>query len=271
MSMRYIGETVDIHGGGLDNIFPHHESEIAQSEAANGVQFVRYWMHNNMVTVDGTRMGKSLGNHITIKQALRGEHPRLSRAYSPVGVRFFVLSSHYRSPLDFSDAGLDAAERGVARLHEAVRRVRERLAKAPEGPVAPEVEQQLAAHRERFVAAMDEDFNTPVAIAVLFEATRESNARAESGEASKGTLLAYDIFYRELGDQVLGLVPDDLGGAGAGAAGLTDDLMRLVLTLRADFRAKKEWARADVIRDQLAGLGIALEDGAEATRWRLNR
>ena len=269
MSMRYIGETVDIHGGGLDNIFPHHESEIAQSEAANGVQFVRYWMHNNMVTVDGTRMGKSLGNFITIKQALRGEHPRLARAYSPTAIRFFVLSSHYRSPLDFSDAGLESAERGLGRLHEAVRRVRERLAAAADGPADPEVAAQLAAHRERFIAAMDEDFNTPVAISVLFDASRESNARIEGGAPTRGTLAAYDTFYQELGEAVLGLVPDELGGAGP--AGLTDDLMRLLLAMRADFRAQKEWARADALRDQLAQMGIALEDGPEGTRWRLSR
>lgn len=271
MAMRYIGETVDIHGGGLDNIFPHHESEIAQSEAANGVQFVRYWMHNNMVTVDGTRMGKSLGNFITLKQAFRGEHPRLSQSYSPLAMRFFVLSSHYRSPLDFTDEGLASAERGLARLHDAVRRLRERLVHAPEGEIDPEVAGQLAALKARFLAAMDEDFNTPVALSVLFDATRESNARAEAGTAARGTLLAYDAFYRELGDAVLGLIPDDLGGTGAGAAGLTDDLMRLLLALRADFRAKKEWARSDAIRNELAALGVVLEDGAEGTRWRLNR
>jgi cysteinyl-tRNA synthetase len=269
MSKRYIGETLDIHGGGLDNVFPHHESEIAQSEAANGVQFVRYWMHNNMVTVDGTRMGKSLGNFITIKQAFRGEHPRLSRAYSPLAVRFFVLSSHYRSPLDFSDVALEAAERGLARLHEAVRRVRERMATAPEGPVDPVVQEQLAGHRTRFLAAMDDDFNTPVAISVLFDLARESNSRTETVTSTRDTLLAYDGFYRDLGDTVLGLVPDDLGGAGA--AGLTDDLMRLLIELRAEFRSRKEWPRADMIRSRLTELGIALEDGSEGTRWRLAR
>jgi cysteinyl-tRNA synthetase len=226
-------------------------------------------MHNNMVTVDGTRMGKSLGNYITIKQVLSGEHPRLSQAYTPSAVRFFVLSSHYRSPLDFSDEGLLAAERGMGRLHEAVRRVRERLATAADGPADSEVEAQLAAHRERFVAAMDEDFNTPVAISVLFDASRESNTRVEGGEATRGTLVAYDTFYRELGETVLGLVPDELGGVEA--AGLTDDLMRLLLDMRAEFRAKKEWARADALRDQLVELGVALEDGPEGTRWRLDR
>ena len=188
-----------------------------------------------------------------------------------MAVRFFVLSSHYRNPLDFSDAGLESAERGLARLHEAVRRAREHLATAPEGPADPEVERSLAAHQERFIAAMDEDFNTPVALSVLFDVTRESNARAESGETTQGTWLAYDVLYRELGDAVLGLVPDELGGAGAGAAGLADDLMRILLAMRAEFRAKKEWARSDTLRDQLLQLGIALEDGAEGTRWRLNR
>jgi cysteinyl-tRNA synthetase len=184
-------------------------------------------------------------------------------------VRFFVLSSHYRSPLDFSDEGLAAAERGLGRLHDSVRRVRERLGSAPVGEVDPDVAGQLEAHRARFVAAMDEDFNTPVALSVLFDATRESNARVEAGTATRGTLLAYDTFYRDLGDTVLGLVPDQLGGDGA--AGLTDDLMRLLLALRADFRTHKEWARSDAIRNELAALGIVLEDGAEGTRWRLNR
>ncbi len=269
MSMKYLGETLDIHGGGLDNIFPHHESEIAQSEAATGKPFVRYWMHNNMVTVDGARMGKSMGNYITIKEALRGEHPRLSRAYSPLAIRLFVLSSHYRSPLDFSDAGLQAAERGLGRLHEAVRRVRSRLPTAPEGPAAPEVEEQLAAYKSRFLSAMDDDFNTPVAISVLFDVVRESNARVEAGEVSRGTLLAYDAFYRELGNTVLGLIPDELGREEM--AGLTEDLLRLLIELRAEYRAQKDWARADAIRARLAQFGVILEDGPEGTRWRLER
>ena len=269
MSMKYLGETLDIHAGGLDNIFPHHESEIAQSEAATGKPFVRYWMHNNMVTVDGARMGKSMGNFITIKEALRGEHARLTQAYSPMAIRLFVLSSQYRSRLDFSDAGLQAAERGLSRLHEAVRRVRESLPAADEGPLDPELEQHLAAGKARFLEAMDDDFNTPVAISVLFDLARESNRRIEAGKPSRDTLLACDAFYRDLGDGVLGLVPDDLGGAGA--AGLTDDLMRILIELRAEFRSHKEWARADALRDQLSGIGVALEDGPEGTRWRLAR
>ncbi len=269
MSMRYLGEIVDIHGGGLENQFPHHESEIAQSEAANDKPFVRYWLHNGMVTVDGTKMGKSLGNFITLKEAFRGTHPRLSRAYSPLAIRFFVLSSHYRSPLDFSDAALQAAERGLERLHEAVRRVRERLASAEDGPVAPEVAEQLAAHKARFLAALDDDLNTPMALAALFDVTHESNPRTDAGDSNKGTLLAYDEFYRELGDSILGLIPEDLGGAAQ--AGLTDDLVQILIDLRAEFRAQKDWARADVIRDHLAKIGVALEDGSEGTRWRLAR
>ncbi len=269
MSMRYIGETLDIHGGGLENQFPHHESEIAQSEAATGKPFVRYWMHNNMVTVDGTKMGKSLGNFITIKQAFRGEHPRLSRAYAPPAVRFFILTSHYRSPLDFSDTALQAAEKGLARLHEAVRRVRERLAGAEAGPADPEVEQSLAGHKARFLEAMDDDLNTPMAIAVLFDVTRESNARIEAGDLTRGTLLAYDTFYRELGDTILGLIPDDLGGTDL--SGLTEELLRILIDLRAEYRAAKDWARADALRDRLAQAGVVLEDGPEGTRWRLQR
>jgi len=269
MGMRYLGETLDIHGGGLDNIFPHHESEIAQSEAATGKPFVRYWMHNNMVTVDGARMGKSLGNHITIKQVFSGDSLRLSRGYSPMAVRFFVLSSHYRSRLDFSDEGLGAAERGVARLHDAVRRVRERLVTAEEGPADAVVEGELAAHKARFLKAMDDDFNTPVAVSVLFDVTHESNSRTEGGDTNRGTLLAYDAFYRELGDTVLGLIPDDLPGLDQ--TGLTEDLMRLLIDLRAEFRAQKEWSRADDIRGRLAQFGVTLEDGPEGTRWRLER
>lgn len=267
MSMRYIGETLDIHGGGLENQFPHHESEIAQSEAATGATFARYWMHNNMVTVDGIKMGKSLGNFITLKQAFEGQHPRLSQAYAPLTIRFFVLSSHYRSPLDFSDEALQAAERGLARLHDAVRRVRERLPGAPEGPADPEVEEQLAGHRERFLAGMDDDFNAPAAIAVLFDLTRDSNARIEAGEVTRGTLEAYDAFYRQFGDTILGLIPDDL--AEGKLSGLTDDLLEILIDLRAEFRERKDWARADAIRERLTAVGITLEDGSEGTRWRL--
>lgn len=269
MARRYLGDTLDIHGGGLDNIFPHHESEIAQSEAANGVQFVRYWMHNNMVTVDGTRMGKSLGNFITLKQAFAGTHPRLSRAYPPLAVRFFVLLSHYRSPLDFSDAGLDAAARGLARLHEAVRRLRERLPQAPEGPLDAVVAEELAAHRARFTAAMDDDFNTPVAISVLFDVARESNARVEAGGSTRSILAAYEAFYREMGDGVLGLIPEHLGSADA--SGLAQELVRILIELRAEFRAQKDWARADALRQRLTAIGVVLEDGVEGTRWRLER
>jgi len=226
-------------------------------------------MHNNMVTVDGTRMGKSLGNFITIKQLLRGEHPRLERAYAPLAVRFFILSSHYRSPLDFSTAGLDAASRGLARLHEAVRRVRQRLLQAPPGPPEPLVQEQLAAHRERFLAAMDDDLNTPVALSVLFDVTRESNTRAESGDTTQATLAAYDSFYRELGDGVLGLIPDDLGGDDT--SGLAEALIRILIELRAEARAQKDWGRADDLRRRLAEAGVVLEDGPEGTRWRLQR
>jgi cysteinyl-tRNA synthetase len=269
MSKRYLGETADIHGGGLENQFPHHESEIAQSEAATGKPFVRYWMHNNMVTVDGIKMGKSLGNFITLKQAFNGEHPRLSQAYDPLTIRFFVLSSHYRSPLDFSDQALQAAARGLARLHESVRRVRERTTDSPEGPVDPQVTQQLQEHQARFLEAMNDDFNTPIAISILFDVSKESNTLLENTSTSRGTLLAYDEFYREFGDTILGLVPEDLGIGDR--AGLVDDLVHILIEMRAQARADKDWTRADLIRDRLVEAGIVLEDGSEETRWRLDR
>ncbi|MBN1485717.1 MAG: cysteine--tRNA ligase [Chloroflexia bacterium] len=269
MSMRYLGDTADIHGGGLENQFPHHESEIAQSEAATGKPFVRYWMHNNMVTVDGIKMGKSLGNFITLKQAFSGEHPLLSQAYSPLTLRFFILSSHYRSPLDFSDQALLAADRGLGRLHDAVRRVRERLPSSEAGPLDPRVEQTLAAQQTRLLEALDDDLNTPIAISVLFDVARESNSRLENGEIKRETLEAYDRFYRQLGDRVLGLIPDELSGEIL--AGLTESLLEILIDLRAEFRSHKQWEQADALRERLAEAGITLEDGDEGTRWRIER
>ncbi|MDH7598706.1 MAG: cysteine--tRNA ligase, partial [Sedimentisphaerales bacterium] len=160
MSMKYLGTTIDIHGGGIENIFPHHECEIAQSEAATGQPFVRYWLHNNMVTVDGQKMGKSLNNFITLKQAFTGQHPRLTQAYDPMAIRLFILSSHYRSPLDFSDQALDAAKSGLARLTEAAFSLETAVHGAAEGPIDPQIVQQADDAKARFEQAMDDDLNT---------------------------------------------------------------------------------------------------------------
>ena len=262
MAAKYLGLPFDIHGGGLENIFPHNESEIAQSEAAYGVEFARYWLLNNMVTVDEVKMGKSLGNFVTIKDALQ--------RHEPMTIRFFILSSHYRSPTDFSEAALEAAGKGLERLYGAVRLVRDRLATAEDGGADAAFQKVLDEHKARFTEAMDDDFNTPQALAALFDLTKEVNTLLNSGEpVSGGMLEAIDALYRELGGDVLGIIPDQLPEEAG--AGLEDALVQILIDLRQESRQAKDWAKADAIRDRLAEVGIALEDGPEGTRWRLVR
>jgi len=262
MAAKYLGLPFDIHGGGLENIFPHNESEIAQSEAAYGVEFARYWLLNNMVTVDGVKMGRSLGNFVTIQDALQ--------RHEPMTIRFFILSSHYRSPTDFSEAALEAAGKGLERLCGAVRLVRDGLATAEDGGADAAFQKVLDEHKARFTKAMDDDFNTPQALAALFDLTKEVNTLLNSGEPlSRGTLEAIDSLYRELGGDVLGIIPDQLPEEAG--AGLEDALVQILTDLRQEFRQAKDWAKADAIRDRLAEVGIALEDGPDGTRWRLER
>jgi cysteinyl-tRNA synthetase len=262
IATKYLGQPFDIHGGGLENIFPHNECEIAQIEAATGEPFCNYWLLNNMVTVDGVKMGKSLGNAITIKEMLE--------RYDPMTIRFFILSSHYRSPSDFSEEALDAAARGLERLYGAVGLVRERLRDAAGEETDPEWAARLEQYKARFVEAMDDDFGTPQAIATLFDLGRDANILLNTGEpVSRATLEAIDGFYRQLGGDVLGIVPDDLAHQVGGD--LMAGLLRLLIDLRQQARQNRNWAQADAIRDRLAEMGVALEDGPEGTRWRLSR
>jgi len=262
MSRKYLGLPFDIHGGGLENIFPHNESEIAQCEAAYDVEFARYWVLNNMVTVNGTRMGKSLGNFTTIKDALI--------RHEPMAIRFFILSSHYRSNTDFSDAALEAAGKGYERLIGAVRLVRERLSSAPEGEADAAFLGVVEEHKARFLAAMDDDLNTPQALAALFDLNRAVNTLLNSGQAvTTGTLAVVDETYRALGGQILGLVPDVLPKETGG--GLDGALMQILIDLRAEARQARNWAVADAIRDRLVEIGVAIEDRPEGTTWRLVR
>ncbi len=262
MATKYLGQPFDIHGGGLENIFPHNECEIAQIEAATGLPFCNYWLLNNMVTVDGVKMGKSLGNAIYIKE--------MFKRYRPMTLRFFVLSSHYRSPTDFGQEALDAADRGLERLYGTLRLVHEELRRATGDGLDPGWAARLEEYRGRFVAAMDDDFNTPQAIAALFDLSREVNSWLSAERSpSRGTLDAIAGLYRELGGDVLGIVPQDLTQEVGGE--LVDGLLRLLIDLRQEARQAREWARADAIRNRLAELGIALEDGPEGTRWRLSR
>jgi len=262
MARRYLGLPFDIHGGGLENIFPHNESEIAQCEAAYDQEFARFWVLNNMVTVDGTKMGKSLGNWVTIKDALT--------RHSPMAIRFFVLSSHYRSNTDFSDGALEAAGRGFERMIATVAAVRERLAgEDPTEEPGPEMVQTVEEHKARFLAAMDDDLNTPQALAALFDLSRAVNGPLNSGQfLTGGTLAAVDAAYRTLGGEILGVIPDELPQK-AQESGLDGALMEILIELRATARKNKDWATADTIRDRLTAAGVVLEDRPEGTTWKV--
>ncbi len=278
MSMKYLGETLDIHGGGLENIFPHHEDEVAQSECATGKPFVRYWLHNNMVTVGGQKMGKSLGNFITLKDAFAG-NPPLGVPVRPLVVRYFVLTSHYRSPLDFSPEALEAARKGLERIEQAASELRRRLQLVPpappyggQGAVPPQVAGLVEQARKDFMAEMDDDFNTAGALGQLGKFTREVNRLLDSGEALPATALAaLDGLYQELGEGVLGILRDVDAGAqpavGRGARGLEAQLIEALIETRARLRQARQFELADAVRRQLADLGIELKDGPERTTW----
>ena len=257
MSMKYLGETFDIHGGGMDNQFPHHECEIAQSECATGKPFARYWIHNNLVTVGGQKMSKSIGNVILLKDACRKWRPGV--------VRFFILQSHYRSTLDFSDEAIDGAARGFERLLNTLRNIRERLRTAGDtGGSALDV----AKYRTDFLAAMDDDFNAPQAIAVLFDLSREVNQSLSSATMPGASSLKQALdFYAEAAG-VLGLDLTDAGAGEADTAGTQHQFMDFIIALRQEVRAQKLWALSDRIRDGLAKLGIVLEDRKEGTTWK---
>ncbi|MDI9430765.1 MAG: cysteine--tRNA ligase [Planctomycetota bacterium] len=266
MAMKYLGRTIDIHGGGLENQFPHHECEIAQSEAANDAPFVRFWLHNNMVTVDGQKMGKSLNNFITLKQAFAGNHERLTKAYEPLAIRQLILQSHYRSPLDFSDAALHAADSGYQKIAEAVTGLRKQLKAASEGPMDHDVAGQLDALKAKFEEAMNDDLNTSVALSVLFDLVRLTNTLA--GSATRETLGVVDDLFTRLGGDVLGMVKDEYAEAAGGNDEAVGKLVGILIEQRAAARKNKDFATADAVRKRLDEAGIALEDTPQGTQWR---
>ncbi len=274
MARKYLGLPFDIHGGGLENIFPHNESEVAQCEAAYGDEFARYWLLNNMVTIEGTKMGKSLGNSLSIQQAITGNHAKLSQGYPPMAIRFFILSSHYRQNSDFSDEGLKSAARGYERLLGTVALVRQKLSKAE---VKAEADAEFLAiieqHKTRFLEVIDNDFNTPQALAALFDFNRAVNTLLNGDQpVSAATLKAIDDTYRTLGGDILGLIPADLsGGEGVSAPGLEEDLIQILVDLRTAARKNKDFATSDAIRNQLAEIGVVLEDRPDGTAWKISR
>lgn len=265
MSEKYLGEPFDIHGGGMDLKFPHHECEIAQSVAHNGHDAVRYWMHNNMITINGQKMGKSLGNFITLDEFFSGSHPLLTQAYSPMTIRFFILQAHYRGTVDFSNEALQASEKALQRMLEGRRRL-EQLKASDESTV------DVAAVESRCYEALDDDLNTPVVIAALFDACGMIN-RINDGH-DKATQADIDalrrLFDTFLGD-ILG-VTDELGAASAGSGARLkpfEDAVELLLQIRAEAKAKKDWATSDLIRDRLKEIGFNVKDTRDGWEWSL--
>ncbi len=269
MSTKYLGKTFDIHGGGLENQFPHHECEIAQSEAANGVPFVRTWLHNNMVTVGGQKMGKSLNNFINLKQAFSGEHPLLTRAYDPLAIRQFILASHYRSPLDFSDAALYAAQSGSNKIAEAMLTLARAIKSAPEGDVDASVMAQLEQTKTRFEEAMNDDLNTAVAVSMVFELVKMTQAALAGGKITRQTLQAIEEKFRRLAGDVLGIVGEDPKSKiqNPKSEDMIGPLVEMAIEQRTAARKAKDFARSDQIRDRLDQIGIALKDTPQGTQW----
>ena len=264
MSCKYLGEQFDIHGGGMDLMFPHHECEIAQATAALGKDSARYWVHNNMITIDGQKMGKSYGNFITMEQLFNGEHPKLEQAYSPMTIRFFILQAHYRSTLDFSNAALQAAEKGFDRLMKGV----ETLGKLKPSAVTSEAVKP-AELEARCREAMDDDLNSPMVISALFDYVRLINQIAEGQATISEADLAelkriFDLYVFE----ILGLRNEKQEGA-AGGSDMLAKVVDMILAVRQDAKANKDWATSDKIRNELTAIGIRVKDRKDGVDWEL--
>jgi len=259
MSTKYLGETFDIHGGGMENKFPHHECEIAQSEATYEKPFARYWLHNNMVTVDSTKMGKSLKNFITIKDALK--------THSALAIRFFILSSHYGSTLDFSEDAIVGAAKGLKKIHETMNRLRE--ASAGEKGADEAFDKEIAAYRESFGNAMDEDFNSPKAIAAVFDFAKKINARLDEDSAiPKNTYDSLMTALNETLGDVLAILPGENDQQGGADTELLEGALKLLIDLRNKARKERNFAFADEIRDRLIALDVEIKDTPQGTEWK---
>lgn len=260
MGRKYLGEQFDIHGGGMDLIFPHHECEIAQAVASQGKDAVRYWMHNNMITINGQKMGKSLGNFITLDQFFTGSHTALEKAYSPMTIRFFILQAHYRSTVDFSNEALQASEKGLERLMEAVANL-EKITPAAVSTI------DVKELRARCYEALNDDLNSPVVISHLFDATRLINS-VLSGQAtvSAGDLQELKEVFRLFLFDILGLKEEK--AAADTSLEPYKKAVDVLLALRTQAKADKDWATADKIRNELTALGFEIKDTKDGFEWK---
>ena len=262
MSRKYLGQPFDIHGGGMDLMFPHHEAEIAQANAAYGGQPCRYWLHNNMITINGKKMGKSLGNFITLDEFFTGNHPALAQAYDPMTIRFFILQAHYRSTLDFSNEALQSAEKGLQRLMQ----VKPALDKV-KAEDRMQVSGGLKKIEEACYAAMDDDFNTPMVIANLFELVKLANSAADNKAVfTRADLDLARKLYKDFVEDILGL-SSSVAEGGKSAESL-EGVMEILLEIRAKAKANKDFATSDMIRDKLKAVGIAVMDGKDGASWK---
>ena len=266
MGRKYLGDHFDIHGGGMDLIFPHHECEIAQAVASQGRDMVNYWMHNNMITINGQKMGKSLGNFITLAQFFSGEHESLTQAYSPMTIRFFILQAHYRSTVDFSNEALQASEKGLARLMEGIVNLK-RITPTAGGSVEMAYVDEL---RRKCYEAMNDDLNSPIVISHLFDACRVINTVVDQKATMAGDVLAAltEVFHTFAFD-ILGLQEETGGGSGREEA--FGKVVDMLLEQRMIAKANKDWATSDKIRDNLAALGFEVKDTKDGFTWKLNK
>ncbi len=267
MGTKYLGEEFDIHGGGLDLMFPHHEAEIAQSCAALGHDSVKYWMHNNMITIAGKKMGKSYNNFITLEQFFNGNHPLLTKPFSGMVIRFFILQAHYRSTVDFSSEALEAAEKGLQRMNEAYARL---LKISASGATSEQVAAAISGLRTRCQEAMDDDMQSPLVISALFDSAKAINTVADG----KGTISSEDLeelrsVWKTFAIDILGLQLE----AGQNSAGGNMDAYKgavdLLLNMRLEAKKNKDWATSDLIRNQLTELGFTIKDGKDSFEWSL--
>ena len=271
MGKKYLGEHFDIHGGGMDLIFPHHECEIAQAVASQGSQMVHYWVHNNMITIDGKKMGKSYNNFITLPQFFSGEHPLLSQPYSPMTIRFFILQAHYRSTVDFGNEALQAAEKGLARLMEGLKNLR-RFLDGQKVKGQPAVEMKYVEElKQKLYDAMNDDLNSPIVISHLFDACRVANTLVDkkasiTAEVAQALYTLVDTFVHD----ILGLA-EETGAGNKAREEAFGAVVDMLLQQRQQAKAEKNWALSDQIRDRLAELGFEVKDTKDGFSWTLNK